>query len=255
MARILTRERNPLGRTVRLLSWMADHEAPDFGVRELAAAVGMAPSTTHRSLGALEEEGLVTSDPASGRYRLALGFYRLALRGARRAPLVELARPLLEEATRAAEETSQLAVYGAVEQEVLFLLEVAPTRRLQARTRLHRWLPLTGTAAGEAVLAGLDAEALVAAFSRDADRRPSGTQLAERLDEVRRRGFATCRGDAEEGCVELAAPYRDDSGRPVGALGFALPEQRFTAKLEVALGRLLVAQAGKLEERLRDGRG
>lgn len=255
MARILTRERNPLGRTVRLLSWMADHDSPDFGVRELAAAVGMAPSTTHRSLGALEEEGLVSSDPATGRYRLALGFYRLALRGARRAPLIDLARPLLEEATRAGEETSQLAVYGPVEQGVLFLLEVTPSRRLQAHTRLHRWLPLTGTAAGEAVLARLDENSLVDAFSRNADGRPSGTELAAKLDEIRRRGFATCRGTTEEGCVELAAAFKDGAGAPVGVLGFALPEARFTPKLEAALGRLLVVQAEKLEARLREPPG
>ncbi len=251
---ILNRERNPLGRTVRLLSWMADHDATDFGVRELAAAVGMAPSTTHRSLGALEEEGLVASDPDTGRYRLSLGFYRLALRGARRAPLLELAAPLLEEAARAGEETSQLAVYGGMEQEMLFLAEVLPARRLQARTRLYRWLPLTATAAGQAVLSLLDPPALVAAFSEMANP-PSGAELAGLLATVRERGFATCGGSADEGCTELAAPFNGPDGRPGGALGFALPSARFNPKLEQALGRLLTVQAGKLERLLQCAAG
>ncbi len=251
MPEIQNRERNPLGRTVRLLTWMAEHDAQDFGVRELAAAVDMAPSTTHRSLGALEEEGLVSSDPKNGRYRLSLGFYRLALRGARRAPLIELATPLLQEAARAGEETSQLAVYGALEQSVLFLSEVVPDRRLQARSRLYRWLPLTSTAAGLAVLSLLEPAALVAAFSESANP-PSGSELAEALQTVRERGFATVRGAREEGCVELAVPFRWVDGRPGGALGFAVPEARFTPKLEQALGRLLAVQAGKLESRLRD---
>ena len=251
---ILNRERNPLGRTVRLLTWMAEHDARDFGVRELAAAVGMAPSTTHRSLGALEEEGLVASDPKSGRYRLSLGFYRLALRGARRAPLVELATPLLQEAARAGEETCQLAVYGSLEQAVLFLSESLPNRRLRAHSRLYQWLPLTSTAAGLAVLSLLDPQALVAAFSESSSP-PSGSDLAETLERVRERGYANFGGPREEGCVELAAPFRGLDGRPGGALGFAVPETRFTARLEQALGRLLVVQAGQLEHRLGDPGG
>lgn len=254
MPEILNRERNPLGRTVRLLGWMADHEAPDYGVRELAAAVGMAPSTTHRSLGALEEEGLVSSDPETGRYRLSLGFYRLALRGARRAPLAELAAPLLEEAARAGEETSQLAVYGAMEQAVLYLAEALPRRRLQARSRLYQWLPLTASAAGYAVLSLLDPPSLVAAFS-ETPKPPSGTELAATLQGVRERGFATLGAPAEEGCVELAAPFRAADGRPGGALGFVLPEFRFNPKLEEALGRLLQVQAAKLERRLLEPAG
>ena len=91
----------------------------------------------------------------------------------------------------------------------------------------------------------------MAAFS-ESENPPSGSELAEALQGVRERGFATVRGRREEGCVELAVPFLAADGRPGGALGFAVPEARFTQQLEQALGRLLVVQAGKLESRLRD---
>lgn len=230
---------------MRLLGWMADHASGDFGVRELAAAVGMAPSTVHRSLGALEAEGLVDSDSQSGRYRLSLGFYRLALKGARRAPLLQVAMPFVAEAARAGEETAQLAVYGEVELAVIFLAEVAPRRYLQVRARLHEWLPLTVSAAGLAVLSRLDSDSVVKAFAK-APGTASGSDLAATLDAVRRRGFATAQGLPEPGCVELAAPFLGPDGRVRGALGFSLPQVRFNPKLEVALGSLLAAESGKL---------
>ena len=251
MAQVNGRRRNPLGRTVRLLGWMVDHEAHDFGVRQLAAAVGMAPSTVHRSLGALEEEGLVESDPDSGRYRLSLGFYRLALKGARRAPLRDLARPFVLETARAAEEACQLAVYGEIQLAVMYLLEIPSLRRLQVRARLHEWQPLTRSAAGLAVLSRLDSESVVAAFANGA-RTGSGSDLAERLDQVRRQGFAVAVGWTEAGCVELAAPFEDAEGRVRGALCLGLPEVRFSPQLEGALGNLLMVQAAKLTRALAD---
>jgi len=234
---------------VRLLGWMADHDAGDFGVRELAAAVGMAPSTVHRSLGALEEEGLVDADPESGRYRLSLGFYRLALRGSRRAPLREVARPFVLEAARAAEEACQLAVYGEIQLAVMHLMEIPSTRRLQVRAHLYEWVPLTNSAAGMAVMSRLDSESVVAAFAA-AKGSASGSELAERLDQVRRRGFATAIGWAEAGCVELAAPYNGFEGRVQGALCLGLPQVRHSPKLEEALGSLLMVEALKLTQAL-----
>ncbi len=249
MPSLTGRQRNPLGRTVRLLGWMADHEAGDFGVRELAAAVGMAPSTVHRSLGALEEEGLVDSDPESGRYRLSLGFYRLALKGSRRTPLRELARPFVLETARAAGESCYLAVYGELQLAVMYLLEVPSLKSLQVRVRLHEWQPLTSSAAGLAVLSGLDCDSVVAAFA-SSPAAGSGSDLAERLDEVRRRGFAVSVGSTEAGCVELAAPYMGREGPVRGAICVELPEVRFSPQMEEALGKLLTGEAAKLSSAL-----
>ncbi|MGH7639370.1 MAG: IclR family transcriptional regulator [Candidatus Dormibacteria bacterium] len=249
MARLLSRQRNPLGRTVRLLGWMADRGAEDYGVRELAGAVAMAPSTVHRSLAALEEEGLVDSLPSSGRYRLSLGFYRLALRGAARAPLVEQALPSLRRVASTSGETTLLALYGEPQIAILYAAEVPSRHALQVRPALHQWTPLTGSAAGLAVLAVLAEKAVVAAFGK-ARTGLSASDLASRLAKVRESGFASSPGEPGSPWKEVAAAFATAGGRPLGALSVALPGQRADPVLEATLGQLLVKEAAELAKQL-----
>jgi len=221
---------------------MADHAAEDYGVRELAAAVGMAPSTVHRSLGALEEEGLIESLSATGRYKLSLGFYRLAMRGAARAPVVELALPYLRAAAQTAGETALLALYGAPELAAMYVTEIPARHPLQVRPALHEWIPLTICAAGLAILSGLDGETLITAFGKE---RASvkASELAEQLAVVRSRGFASLPGRNGNFSWELAAPFAGPGKWVLGAVVFAVPERRFNPVLEGSLGQLLVDQA------------
>jgi DNA-binding IclR family transcriptional regulator len=228
---------------------MADHAADDFGVRELAAAVAMAPSTVHRSLGALEEEGLIESLPATGRYRLSLGFYRLALRGAARAPVVELALPHLRAAAQTGGETALLALYGAPQLAAMYVTEIPSRHPLQVRPALHEWLPLTSCAAGLAILSGLNSETLITAFGRD---RASvkASELAEQLAVVRGRGFASLPGRPGNFAIELAAPFTGPGPQVLGSIVFAVPEPRFNPVLEDSLGQLLVDQAKSISSAL-----
>ena len=221
---------------------MADHAADDYGVRELAAAVGMAPSTVHRSLGALEQEGLIESLPNSGRYRLSLGFYRLALRGAARAPVVELALPYLRAAARSGGETALLAIYGAAELALVYVAEIPARHQLQVRPALHEWTPLVSCAAGLAILSCLDSETLITAFGRERAA-VKASELAGQLALVRSRGFASLPGRPGNFSRELAAPFSGPGGQVQGAVAFALPEGRFNTVLEDSLGQLLVDQA------------
>lgn len=242
MSRLLSHQRNPLGRTVRLLGWMADHAADDYGVRELAAAVGMAPSTVHRSLGALEEEGLIESSPTTGRYRLSLGFYRLAMRGAARAPVVEPALPYLREAAKTGGETALLALYGAAQLATMYVAEIPARHALQVRLALHEWMPLTSCAAGLAILSGLDGETLITAFARDGAT-VKASELAEQLAVIRGRGFASLPGRPGTFARELAASFSGPGKQVLGAVAFVVPERRFNPVVEGSLGQLLVDQA------------
>ena len=246
---MLSHQRNPLGRTVRLLGWMADHAADDYGVRELAAAVGMAPSTVHRSLGALEEEGLIESIAPTGRYRLSLGFYRLALRGAARAPVIDLALPHLRMAAQTGGETALLALYGASELATMYVAEIPARHALQVRPKLHEWMPLTVCAAGLAILSCLDGDTLISAFGQERAS-VNASELADQLAVVRERGFASLAGRAGNFTSEVAVPFWGPGHKVLGAVAFAVPERRFNPVLEASLGQLLVEQARSISSAL-----
>src|SRR5499427_10974249 len=103
-------------RAARLLTEVV-HSPGSVTFTELAAATGLAKSTTSRMLLALERNGLVRRDEA-GRFRPGEVFIRFAWRGGAEASLVEVAQPYLSSLGAATGETINLGVErdGLVEQ-------------------------------------------------------------------------------------------------------------------------------------------
>src|SRR6201996_9444368 len=81
-------------RAVRLVTEVV-HAADSVTFTELAAATGLAKSTTSRLLDALERGGLVRRT-ADGRFSPGEVFVRYAWRGGAEAGLTEVARPFLD---------------------------------------------------------------------------------------------------------------------------------------------------------------
>src|SRR5690606_20404334 len=69
--------RNPLRRSFTILRYLIDAGGESVGVRKMAADLGMAPSSIHRLLAALVEEGLVTRHEANGAYSIGAEMIRL----------------------------------------------------------------------------------------------------------------------------------------------------------------------------------
>src|SRR5215470_5013209 len=106
----------PWDRPARLLTEVV-HAPGAVTFTELAAATGLAKSTTSRLLLALERNGLVRRDDA-GRFRPGEIFVRFAWRGGAEAGLTEVAQPYLDRLGEATGETVNLGVGrdGMVEQ-------------------------------------------------------------------------------------------------------------------------------------------
>ena len=74
--------RNPLRRSFQILRYLLSSREDTIGVRKMAAELEMAPSSVHRLLAGLVEEGLVRRRDDSGLYSLGLEIIRLAHLGA-----------------------------------------------------------------------------------------------------------------------------------------------------------------------------
>ncbi len=103
-------------RAARLVTEVV-HAPDSVTFTELAAATGLAKSTTSRLLLALERGGLVRRDD-DGRFSPGEVFVRYAWRGGAEAGLIEVARPFLDRLGEATGETVNLGVArdGLVEQ-------------------------------------------------------------------------------------------------------------------------------------------
>src|SRR4051812_41526224 len=75
---VMQNTRNPISKALKALAWLVENSGPEVGVRELATAMKIAPSSAHRLLMGLAEEGFIRQNADSGRYELGLEFLRLA---------------------------------------------------------------------------------------------------------------------------------------------------------------------------------
>src|SRR5919206_4707000 len=97
-----------IDRAVRLLTEVV-HAPGSVTFTELAAATGLAKSTTSRLLLALERNGLIRRDE-TGRFQAGEMFVSFAWRGGAEAGLVAVAQPFLQRLGKATGETINLGV-------------------------------------------------------------------------------------------------------------------------------------------------
>ena len=196
---------------------------------ELAQAVGLAKSTTHRIVGALESEDFVGTS-AEGRLRLGRGLSQLGA-SARGALRLEL-RPILVRLAQETAETVDLSILdgGAA----TFIDQIPSTQRLRAVSAVGISFPLHSTANGKALLAALPPEQAAAILptrlQRDTPKTiTSRRELWSELDEIRATGIAYDREEHTDGISAVGAVVRDAYG-VAGAISIPVPSARFAAR-------------------------
>ncbi|HEY5988833.1 MAG TPA: IclR family transcriptional regulator, partial [Streptosporangiaceae bacterium] len=244
---------NPSGtqavdRAARLLTEVV-HSPESVTFTELAAATGLAKSTTSRLLLALERNGLIRRDE-QGRFRPGEVFIRFAWRGGAEAGLTAVAQPYLDRLGEATGETVNLGVErdGMVEQ----IAQVDSAYLIGATNWLGRPVPLHCAALGKVLLAYGAAQLPP---GRRLERRTpqtvtSRSALETDLAVARRRGYAITDGELEPGLVAVAAPVFRDGGVVVAALSVSGPTTRLTAQRVTEVAARCVAEAHILSRAL-----
>jgi IclR family acetate operon transcriptional repressor len=237
------KERNPLSKSLSLLRWMMEGDIESIGVRSAAKALGMTPSSTHRVISALVDEGFLQKDVAGGRYELGLEMMRLAHRAAERWPIRTIALAPMHTLVDTCDEAAFLNLYDHDRQELIGAASVESSQVLRYVVELHKWKPVHVGAGGWAVIAFLSAADRRSVYERSGLKPltelsiTDPDQLEMALAEVHERGYAITHGTRIPGSVGLAAPLFGPSGVVMGSIGISMPEQRFSADKQ----RLIVA--------------
>lgn len=222
---------------------------PELSLAELSDAAGLARTTTHRLLTALESEGLVARHPLTRSFRL--GPAVLAL-GAQALITNDLRAVVEPELRRLADRTGELATLEVpLEGTMLILAEVSGRHLVTVAAELGTRWPIHATSTGKAYLAALSADArrevLVPPLARFTPATVVDIQELERkLELVREQGYATASEEIEAGASAVAAVLRNALGNPVGAISFGGPTSRLTSQRLSVLGRDLAAAAARL---------
>jgi DNA-binding IclR family transcriptional regulator len=220
-------------------------EHDGLSLSEIANRVGLARSTVHRLVRALEQERFVVAASPNGGYRLGPVLASLALSAGRDLALV--IHPYLVELSRELNETVDLAVLE--HDHVLFIDQAAPApQRLHAVSAVGAVFPVHCTANGKALLARMPDQDVIRLLPRKlASLTPhtitTTSKLLEELAVVRQTGVAYDREEHTLGICAIGAALSATDG-PLAAITVPLPAQRFhgnETELETGLLRARAA--------------
>lgn len=187
----------------------------------IAERLGREKSQVSRALRALEAEGMVERDPRTRTYQLGWALYTLAARGVE-TRLVRAAATRLRGLAEDYGRTVRLCVL--IGGRVLTLVVVPPGRTAAyPEGSAEAGVRVTRTAAGPALLLDWPTDSLDQlpghTEATAGPRRAEPTDLAERIDLVRVRGYAS----QADGRAGWAAPVRDFRGIVLAAIELAGP--------------------------------
>lgn len=218
-----------LARGLALLNALGEAE-DGATVSALSEATDLDRAVLYRLLETLTNQGFVTRDEETRKYRLGLSMLELGVRAAQSLEVRRLAGPALRSLAEDTDETACLAVRDRDDLVVVDVVEPAE-RFVQVNYRVGFRHPLGVSAHGKALLAFL----------------PEGAGDGS-LQSVRQRGVAYTRDELESGAAGVAAPVFDHSGQAVAAVGIVAPAPRLPEPESVALRVLRGAR--EISERL-----
>ncbi len=238
-------EREPIGRAIDVLSWLAANPVPPWGVRHVARGLDMSPTTVHRIFGIFESRGLLEKDDESS-YVAGLELYRICHSVAAQLSPVHLARKHLEALCAECDETVLFGAYDAKRTQMMFIDIVPTAHPVQYLSRLNHWIPIHSGATGLAIFASLPEVERKAIYTAGLASLTDRTLITEddveaELEQVRHRGFACSHGQRTVGAVGFAAPVFDAADNVFGDVCVTIPEQRFAQSMTETIGAAVLA--------------
>lgn len=190
---------------------------------DLANAVDLTPSTTHRFLGTLIAHHYAQKDTESGKYRLTMRMYEVGARVLPGLNILSLARPHLENLSEEVEEVVHLVVRD--DDEVLYLsrLDGSPgVVNMGSYAGLRN--PMYCTGVGKSILAYLPEQEMRQIWARTEIIRFTDNTITtlesmrREAAKIRQQGWAIDDEEHELGIRCVAAPIFDFEGKPVAAI-------------------------------------
>jgi DNA-binding IclR family transcriptional regulator len=230
-----------------------NREHSEWGVREVAEALGLAKSSAHDLLTSLEQVGLLGKND-EGRYRLGWRLVTLSETLLATTELRREARPIIEELADQYRETIHLAVLDDTKVVYVDKLEGKQAVRVEL-TALGTRLYAHCSALGKVLLAYEPEENVKRIIKAEglprftANTITDANELEETLAKVRKQGYATDQEEILPDLCCIGAPIHNHTGYVIAAISMSLPAYRF--QRSQAEFRKAVMRTGKLiSERL-----
>ncbi len=223
---------------IALLLRLISKQSGSFNLKDIATEAGLPVPTVYRLLDLLAKEGLVAQDGARRGYRIGSELYRIGSLVKVNTPIARMIESILAQAVAEVDETCHFAQYLPAQLAVMFDARVDCSHPLDFRWEVYKPRTLLWGASGRTILAYLPEDtvdqALTAEAAASPSRLPERAELDQALAAIRRLGYGFTESQRVAGAVSIMAPVFDAGDKIYGALGFVMPEQRFSPdRLEV----------------------
>jgi IclR family acetate operon transcriptional repressor len=231
-----------LARALRILNVLAEHEA-GLTLTEIAKAVGLAPSTTHRLLTTLQQESYVRFGREGGTWQVGVQAFVVGSAFTRTRDLSAIARPFMRELMENSGETVNLAV--ADQGEVIYLAQVECRQMMRALAKPGARVAMHCSAVGKALLAEMPPSGVEEIIRAKGLPRVTAHTIVSRkmlfaeLNKARELGYAVDDEEHSDGLRCVAAPVFDEQGHAIAAISASGPKVRLLDSRFPALGRMV----------------
>ncbi|MBU0725805.1 MAG: helix-turn-helix domain-containing protein [Alphaproteobacteria bacterium] len=258
-----TRDGNHVQSLTRALSLLVEIADSDGGasLSELAHRVGLPPSTAHRLLKSLEQQGFVQHDLQRALWHVGVQAFTVGNGFLRNRDVVEIARPHMRRLMEESGESVNLGILEAA--ELVYLAQVECREVMRVLARPGGRAPLHCSGMGKALLAALPDDqasrmltgtASRKGLARFTDKTISTTEAMQReLAAIRQRGYSIDDEEYAAGLRCVAATVHDEHGEPMAAISLSGPSARMTDPRLRQLGDM-VARAAQTITRAVGGR-
>lgn len=243
-----------VSRALSLLAVLADADGP-VTIKYVCEQMGLAPSTVHRLLGLLRDEGFVADVLESRSYKVGPQFYRVSARVIGSSGAHGLIRDLMASIVAAYDETVLFGQYLPTENSLSFAIRSDGGQKLLYQIEMHKPVSLVWGASGKAILACLPSHRVAEILEREGPSPASGTppptlnKLGEDLRAIKANGYCVSYGEKLPGSRGIAVPVFDRSG-VIGSICMTSPAASEKKADNDAIGRYLAEQARRLSHDL-----
>lgn len=204
-----------------------------MGIMEMSASLGFHKSTIHRLVASLQYMGYIRQDEESLKYSLSLKFLEIGGKILEQTNMAALIHPLLRKLAEQTGETVHLVQREGTEAVYIDKVE-SNASSIRMVSRVGSRVPLYCSGVGKALLAGLSDEEIREIWNASIVRRltpytiTTFAELMERVEEVRRLGYALDNEENEEGVRCIAVSLPDYHREPLYAASISAPVGRMT---------------------------
>ncbi|MGB9803165.1 IclR family transcriptional regulator [Desulfofundulus sp.] len=204
------------------------YEKPEWSLAELTRELGWSKPTVLRLLNTLEKHGFVSKNISTSKYRLGTRLLDLGSIVAGHMDVRTAALPIMRTIRDKINEAVYLNILLDGERVCIEFLECS--HALKASVNIGQRSPLYVGASAQALLAfHEDRERII----RELELKPFTSttitdreKLHQRLEEIRRDGYAISWGERNVGLIAISVPIFDRHGSVAASLSIGLPEAR-----------------------------